>query len=154
MSYHLRRGSIANKQIADPIDELELPVKFRMARKAALESSFQPERRAKLGAAVFKGGSFLLCGNNKRKSHPTVAKYTLDIGSRKRYVVVHAETDAIFRAPTSLKGASVYVWREDSYGKPLIARPCEMCMDLLSMNEIKEVFYTTSTFPYWGKERI
>lgn len=146
--------NVKKKRILDPIEEFSLPSKFRMARKAAFESRFQPERRAKLGAAIFKGGSFILCGNNKRKSHPTVSKYTIDVGSRKRYVVVHAETDAIFRAPTNLEDTSVYVWREDSYGKPLIAKPCEMCMDLLSMNKVKEVLYTTSAFPYWGKERI
>lgn len=106
------------------------------AIKEARKSSY----RYPLGAVIFKGKRVLAVGHNQT-GRGTNKCLTLWAGS------LHAEQAAILQLLkdiSKLKGASLLVTRLKSKGFLGLAKPCEMCMDLIKQVGIKEVFYTTN----------
>lgn len=59
---------------------------------------------------------------------------------------LHAETMAMLpflKTHTSLKGATLYTYRETADGRLGKSRPCPRCMSLIKSLEIKKIVYTT-----------
>jgi len=105
---------------------------FRIAKAAAKGSTATNFR---LGAVITNGKKILGIGHNDPfKTHPR---------SNTPYKFIHAELAAIINARCDLSGASIYVYRRGYKGRPLLAKPCEHCMELIHRAGIKNVFFTT-----------
>lgn len=115
---------------------------FRLARNASLNSN----HRYKVGCVIVVHGRPVSVGWNVIKTHPT---YT-----NEEHPSIHAEVKAIINARCDVTGGVAYVYRETRDGLPAIARPCDMCYNVLVEAGIKNVYYTVVCFPYWAKERI
>lgn len=83
-------------------------------------------------------------GHNHYKTHP---KYTC-----KYMPTIHAEIQALLASNCSLNGGIAYIYREDSFGNPRLARPCNKCYQLLKDAGIKKIIYTINEYPFYGKE--
>jgi deoxycytidylate deaminase len=117
---------------------------FRLARSLSLQSL----HRVQVGAVVAKSKP-ISASCNIIKTHPKYANpYGSYIGS------LHAEIRAIILSGQSLKGASIFVYRELKSGVPALARPCNLCMTVIEESGIKKVYYTTNKYPYYRMERI
>lgn len=106
----------------------------------AIKEAHKSNYRYPLGAIIFKGKRILSVGHNQI-GRGTNKCSTLWSGS------LHAEQAAILpllKDPSKLKGASLLVTRLKSKGLLGLAKPCEMCMDLIRIMGIKEVLYTTN----------
>lgn len=103
--------------------------------------SYQSEYKQRLGAAIFKGSKCIGLGFNKLKSHPRASQ---------DYCSLHAEQDAIISTVRQYKddldGCSIYVYREhNKTKKPMLSKPCTICMDMIKNVKIKKVYYTDNT---------
>lgn len=87
--------------------------------------------------AVFKKGRIISIGRNKKVKRPLLRRL------KYRNCWLHAEADAILKAPKSdLKGATLLVIRT---GKTKLrnSKPCPACQTLISESGIGEVFFST-----------
>lgn len=95
--------------------------------------------RAKMGASIFKRGTFVAASYNMNKTHPK-------FGSKAPFYMLHAEGAAIYRAyleglASELPGSIMYVFRENGN----LAKPCKDCQKLIKDHGIVEVFYSQRT---------
>lgn len=90
-----------------------------------------------------KHGRQISCANNSyTKTHPIQAKYAKRVGREKK-VYLHAEVLAILRAGKNIdKAYSIEISRYDKNGKPMLAKPCPICMEIINNTCIKKVIYT------------
>lgn len=107
---------------------------FDLARLESLKTNF----RSRVGAVLVRKGRAVAVGRNKpHKTHPILRKYD-------PYKTLHAEIDACIGTNRDLIiGSDIYVYRELKDGTLAMARPCEMCRQVLEDLGIKRVFYTT-----------
>lgn len=90
-----------------------------------------------------KRGRVLSIGqNNYEKSHPLQARHATNAGMPHR-IFLHAEVHSIVRCPDLSKAHRMHVSRWDKKGRPMLARPCPVCMSAISATGIKYVEYTT-----------
>lgn len=115
-------------------------MKYRVANLALKVSRVSEHPKYKLGAIIEYRGMILGVGVNKCKTHPRSHSFT-----------THAELSAILNARDDLKGATIYVARENFYGMAN-AKPCPACQALLREVGIKEMFFTTTGG--WESERL
>jgi deoxycytidylate deaminase len=54
----------------------------------------------------------------------------------------HAEYNAFINSGRDIKGATVYVFRENKNGVPSMARPCSSCFKFLVENGAKLIIYS------------
>ncbi len=88
------------------------------------------------GAVVYNKDGILSTGWNKRHKVPSLGQYGY------YYCMLHAETDAILKAPSNkLQGASLLVVRN---GKTKLknSRPCDHCWAIISEVGIKDTWYS------------
>lgn len=107
---------------------------IRWLRLALTQAEQAPHAQWRVGAALIRGGSVLSTGFNRYRNSP--AQVELD------GVSYHAEDAAIRKAGNS-KGATLYVARVTRSGRLGYARPCERCQELLLLNEVHTVVWTT-----------
>ena len=102
-----------------------------------------------MGAVIVKKKPIMACSNIV-KTHPIYANpYEGNVGS------LHAEIRCVLHlGDEDLRDSTIYVYREFKNGEPALARPCTMCRTVLREVGVKEVFYTTSEFPFYARERI
>lgn len=106
---------------------------FKLCKKL---SACSDHHQHKLGALVCKKNRILGCGWNQLKTDPK---------SNHPFKSTHAEFMAIRNCnPDELKGATIYVYRENKQGELVNAHPCPSCYELLKLNNIKEVIYTNN----------
>lgn len=119
---------------------------FITAKKEALKSSY----KHRIGAVVVSGGSCLSRGFNELRHARDLKEYSAWENS------VHAERNAIKRVKdkSKLQGASIFIYREFKNGMPATAAPCNNCLDLIKAVGIKKVYFTMSTFPYYGEIKL
>lgn len=116
---------------------------FKVAAAVAGTSTYP---RVHIGAAIVKKNTVVAVGVNTEKSHPIQKKY-----NRQRHFRVeihhnlHAEMAALLRTDEDLRGATVYVYREDKDGKLANCKPCPACQAALYKRGVREVRYTTET---------
>ena len=112
---------------------------IRMSNKLANTSEFT---RARMGAVIANKGRILSSGINEIRCYklcPTPRKWK---NSR------HAEQSAILDLLKKgrgheLVGSTLFVSRVSKTGKPMLAKPCSFCQDLILAVGIKRVTYTT-----------
>ncbi len=56
---------------------------------------------------------------------------------------IHAEIDAIYKLPISVKGLDILVIRIDSRGNLQNSRPCNCCIEKLIKKGFRKVFYSS-----------
>ena len=88
-----------------------------------------------LGAALYYKRTLLSTGANKSTTHPIMKERTYK-------ETLHAEMQAILRAPSIPKGSIIYVYRFRKCGTPGMAKPCNICMEFIRKTGIKKVVYT------------
>lgn len=108
---------------------------LRKSFKVAEKSTY----RARMGAVILKGGRVISTGFNELR----YSKHnTREWGS------VHAEEAAIVKVIrrhgglAKLAGATMYITRIKKDGTTGLAKPCELCQELIDSVGIKKVFYT------------
>ena len=118
----------------------EIPSLFRLAKNV---SKLSPHR-VRLGAVIVKNGHPISVAHNQTKSNPHAP-----------YCGLHAETNAIrYAGKIDLRGASIFVYRENRRNQISLARPCKHCLEELRQRGFKYMWYTTSEYPYFDCERI
>lgn len=104
---------------------------FKIAKLAARHSTASNFR---IGAVIAKGRKVLGVGfNDPFKTHPK---------SNTPYQFIHAELAALINARCDVTGAVIYVFRAGQNERPLLAKPCEHCMELIKRAGIKAVFFS------------
>lgn len=122
----------------------ELPPPFRLARLASKHSDFD---KYKMGAVIVKKKRPISIGFNQLKSHPTYAD-CIHVFS------IHAEVSAIIKSIDDVYRSDIYIYRENKYGNPVMAKPCIHCRRVLEELGVKNIYYTTEEFPYYRKEKL
>lgn len=124
----------------------KMPKHFLVAIQAIQDAGLDDRLSAHVGAVIVKGGSIISVGVNTFGLNEYCHYY-----AHREITSTHAEINAIFRArrKTDLTGTKMYVARitkpnhdigtESSVG---LAKPCEMCEELIRRYGIKRVFYT------------
>lgn len=105
--------------------------------KTAIQASQNSSYHQPMGAAVYFKNKFIASGFNSLKTHPFMFY-------RDGYTI-HAEIHALIKAKSKrfdLKGTSIFVYRGLKSGDTGLARPCDICMDMIYLEGIKNVFYT------------
>jgi len=110
---------------------------FRQARLVSQLSEF--DKRYRVGAVISRNNQPLAFGHNKLKTH---AKFP-DAFS------IHAEMAALMRNPKT-DNATIWVYRETVNGMPAMARPCKLCLPLITESGIRRVYYSQPEYPYYG----
>lgn len=113
-----------------------------MLKRATKEAGKSIFERARMGAVVSNKNRILSCGHNEirhYKNCPTPRKWKNSL---------HAEQSAILKMlnkgrHNELIGSTLHVSRILKDGTPALAKPCELCQDLIIAVGIKRVFYTT-----------
>lgn len=111
--------------------------------KKAYEASLQADHpKYQLGAAIMIQGKKIIStgANLQNKTHPYVFEHGEHYSRG-----IHAELAAIFRIKNkeTLKGATIFVYRQTKQGDFANARPCPMCLELIKEYGFKKMIYTT-----------
>lgn len=116
---------------------------FNLAKATALCS---PHKEFYVGCCVVLGHQILAVAHNQVKSHPLQKELNkfryAPCDSSKDYL--HAELSALLKLKgMDLRGAVIYVYREDRNGLIANCRPCPACMTKIREVGIKIIYYTT-----------
>ena len=80
--------------------------------------------------------------NSYVKTHPMQARLAENVGLEQK-IYLHAEVLAILRAGNRIeKAKSMEIYRFDNDGRPKLAKPCPICMELIKTTPITEIIYT------------
>lgn len=113
---------------------------LELARQASEKSDHHSH---KLGCVIAKGSKVLGVGFNVLKTHPK---------SPHPFKSIHAEFMAAIKADMQIKGATVYVFRQQKNGSWATAKPCASCFEFLMNCGVKEVVYSYEG--HFKKERV
>ena len=96
-----------------------------------------------LTAIVYdKRGRPLSIGQNSYiKSHTVMARHANKVGLPEK-IYLHAEADSIIKCRDLNKAHKIAVFRYNSQGKPVNAKPCPICMSMIREAGIKEISWT------------
>ena len=94
--------------------------------------------RYQITAILFdkKGRPLSIGKNSYTKTHPIMARESAKHGEPYK-VFLHAEIDAIVRCRDMEKAHRIVVMRFDANGLPVNAKPCPICMGLLSTYNLR-----------------
>lgn len=94
--------------------------------------------RYQITAILFdkKGRPLSIGKNSYTKTHPIMARESAKHGEPYK-VFLHAEIDAIVRCKDMSKASRIVVMRFDANGLPVNAKPCPICMGLLSTYNLR-----------------
>lgn len=88
-----------------------------------------------------KRGRLLSSGQNSYvKTHPFQARIAAEVGEPHK-VFLHAEVAALLKCDWS-KAYRILVTRYGRSGRPLLAKPCKVCHQIIGMTNIKIVEHT------------
>jgi len=86
-------------------------------------------------------GRLLATGQNSYvKTHPLMAKTAASVGEPNK-IFLHAEVAALVKCDWT-KAYRLLVTRYGKDGRPLLAKPCKVCHQLISQTNIKIVEHT------------
>ena len=96
-----------------------------------------------LTAVIYdKRGRVISVGQNSYvKTHPLQAKYAAEVGMPDKQFL-HAEIHAIIRCKDLTKAHKIFVSRWDKHGRPMLAKPCPVCMSAIKAAGINLVEHT------------
>lgn len=90
-----------------------------------------------------KRGRILSIGKNSyTKSHTLQAYHANKVGLPLK-IFIHSEIDAIVKCKDLTKANSIKVFRTNSVGEYMLAKPCKICMSALACAGIKNITWTT-----------
>jgi len=91
----------------------------------------------RVGAILFEKSRILTAKTNSYKTHPALAKFT-------KWPYLHAETSCLLsHGLDNCSSASLLVLRLHLDNRTLsCAKPCDVCMGLIEMAGIRNVFYS------------
>lgn len=100
-------------------------------------------KQHELTAIIYdKRGRVLSIGKNSFiKTHPLQKKLAKKVGLPEKEFI-HAEVAAIVRCSDLSKAASIKIFRFDSSGSPVLAKPCPICQSAIKSAGIKHIFHT------------
>ncbi len=100
-------------------------------------------QRQDMTAIIYdKRGRILSIGkNNYLKTHPLQANYARRHGDHNK-IFLHAEIHAITRCAELSRAHRMVVFRFNSEGKPVMAKPCPICAAAIRDTPIKIVEHT------------
>jgi deoxycytidylate deaminase len=111
--------------------------------KIAFDRTIRSGHPVSMAAVLVKSGKIISIGHNKTKTHPKQRNRINDHGIEYGNNNIHAEVDALVRAPWGkIPGSTIYVARRTRSDLPGIARPCSSCVDFLSDYGVKRAYYT------------
>lgn len=88
----------------------------------------------KVGAILVRNGNVISIGANSFKSHPLMGFKTL-----------HAEVQALIGCRyKDISGSTMFTSRINKNGKVGMAKPCNICSEVLKSYGIRKVYFTTS----------
>ena len=112
-----------------------------IAQKASALSDFE---RIKIGAVIVKKNKLISIGVNSKKTHPIQKRYNDATLDYYKTPCVHAEIAAIINArDEDLRGATIYVYRDDRRGAIAEAKPCLSCSAAIRDAGISTCFYSS-----------
>lgn len=104
---------------------------FDIAKKM---SKFSDHPQHKIGACIIYKSRIVSMGFNRMRTNPNSTTYNQH---------THCELDCVLRADRDkLKGATIYIYRENRHGVPSNSKPCPFCHELLKKVKIKTVIYS------------
>jgi len=109
---------------------------IKSALKTAANSTGMEKFR--LGALAVKSGRVLSFGSNSSRNKPS------DWIPRDAWST-HAEEACLRRMPDGSEGATLYVARVGRSGKPLLSRPCDMCMEIARDYGVSRIVFTSES---------
>lgn len=121
---------------------IDLPRYLQLARLLSAKSNY----KIQVGAVIVKHSKPVALGWNIIKSHPRWC--------HPKQATLHAEIAALVSTNTSLKGATVYVYRAHRDGTPALARPCANCQAVLAHAGVRSMVYSIAEYPYYRKELL
>lgn len=100
-------------------------------------------RRQEVTAIIYdKHGRILSIGKNSYfKTHP-YQKLLAEKCNKPDKIFIHAEVDAILKCRRLDKAHKIFISRFSVAGKPVNAKPCEICAEAIRLAGIKNVTYT------------
>lgn len=101
------------------------------------------KNRLNITAVIYdKRGRVLSIGQNSyTKTHPMQFRHAKKMGEPyKQYL--HAEVHAIVRCADLKKAHTIAVYRYNSEGEPVLAKPCPICMSAIKAAGIKNIIHT------------
>lgn len=103
----------------------------------------KPRRQFKLKATIYnKKGHVISTGENSySKTHPLQGKIAKEAG-RPDAIFLHAEIAALVKLKDWNKAHKIFIERYSEDGKPLPAKPCEVCTIALQKAGIEIVEHT------------
>lgn len=112
--------------------------------KLAIEEAKKADHKQKVGCVIFEKKRIISISHNQsqrssRKLHPKYQRYPHSI---------HAETAAILKSKTNLKGSSMLVIRVNKKNEFRMAKPCDACMRYINYVGIKKLYFSISSYPY------
>lgn len=90
-----------------------------------------------------KRGRVLSVGQNSYvKSHTVMARHANKVGLPEK-IYLHAEASSIIKCRNLKKAYKITVFRYNSQGLPVNAKPCPICMQIIKEVNIKKIEWTT-----------
>ena len=91
-------------------------------------------------AVIFKGKKIYNYGFNKYCSGNKMAR-------AHNAWSTHAEMSVL--QDYDAEGKTILVYREDYYGNPAMAKPCDICMLIIANSRIKRIIYSVPDMPFF-----
>ena len=117
---------------------------FNIAREVSHLSDFP---KAKIGCCAVYKHKIISTGFNSQRTSPLQKKYNKYRFSADTNHSCHAEISClkplIGRNDINFKNVTLYIYRENKNGTPLLSRPCCSCEKLIRDLKIKKVFFST-----------
>lgn len=124
---------------------------LRLAMEHASEHEYDAGLEYGLCAVIIRGGSVLSVGFNKRTTNSFVDHFVdQSRGVRDFCETTHSEMDAVLkaRAKSDLRGSKIFVVRRKRDGSFGLARPCEICQNILFSYGIRRALYSIDDRTY------
>ena len=101
------------------------------------------KKQQQITAIIYdRKGKVLSVGQNSYiKTHPMQAKYAAEMGEGYK-TYLHAEISSIIRCTNINKAYRISVFRYNADGKPVNAKPCQICAHALKQTPIKLIEHT------------
>ncbi|MFN2638053.1 MAG: hypothetical protein ABR585_13600 [Gemmatimonadaceae bacterium] len=95
--------------------------------------------RWQLGSLIVNNGNVLSWATNKFRNPPSLNHL---------HATTHAEMAALRQCLCAAKGGTIYVARVNRLGESRLARPCDACLNGLTLAGIRRIIYTTNDGTY------
>jgi len=132
--------------IFDLTEQLVMHRHLRLALKEIDDHRFDDHLSFRLCAVLIRGGQVLSIGFNNGNRNGFVTAYS----KNRWFTNTHAEMAAVLqvRSKIDLRGTKIFVARITRSGSVAMARPCNLCENVLYSYGIKRAIYTIDSNCY------